>query len=232
MKSKFLYIALILSIITFAFAASVFADTGKKAEIKVVETKHRLNPDADEFIFALDTYQSEDGTGTFYTKTITVRDAGGKTIQKIEIADFNNGEDASSFLDPDERMLFDDLNFDGWDDMGIVAYSPPGPNTPYIIWLWDAGKKQFIYNEALSRLTAIQVDKDAKIIKSSNRSSAVEYHEDYFKYIGGKLTLFKSIETLYSGKGTMEVMTSELINGKMVKTGRVKKKSENDADSH
>ena len=216
----------ILTVMLFALAAPAFADPEEAPEIKVYETKRRLNSDADEFVFALDTYELE----AFYTKAITVKGADGKTIQKIATADFNNGEDASTYDDdPNERILFEDLNFDGWDDMRIVPYVGAGANIPYIVWLWDTGKKQFVHDEALSALVNIRADKDAKIIKSGGRYSAAEYGEDYYKYIDGKLTLFKSVVWTYldgEDEGMVEEVTSELKNGKMAETGRVKKKAE------
>jgi len=225
MKKKFLYISFLL-VITFVFAAPVFADPEEIPEIETIETKRRLNPDTDEFVFALNTYELD----AFYTKTITVKGADGKTIQKIETADFNDGEDASTYDDdPNGRILFEDLNFDSWDDMRIVPYVGAGANIPYIVWLWDTGKKQFVYDEALSALVNIQADKDTKIIKSGGRYSASEYGEDDYKYIDGKLTLFKSVVWTYLDgeyEGMVEEVTSELKNGEMVETGRVKKKAE------
>jgi hypothetical protein len=222
---KFLYGVLILTFM-FALTAPAFADPEETPEIKVYETRRRLSPDAGEFVFALDTYELE----AFYTKTITVKGAGGKTVQKIETADFNDGEDASTYNDdPDERILFEDLNFDGWDDMRIVRYIGAGANIPYIVWLWDTGKKQFVYDEALSELVNIQADKDAKTIKSGGRYSAAEYGENDYKYIDGKLTLFKSVVCTYldgEDEGMVEEVTSELKNGEMAETGRVKKKAE------
>jgi hypothetical protein len=223
---KFLYRVLILTVMVFAFAAPVLADPGETPEIKVYETKRHLNPDADEFVFALDTYELE----AFYIKTITVKGADGKMIQKIETADFNDGDDASSYnLDPNEQILFEDLNFDGWDDMRIVPYVGAGANIPYIVWLWDTGKKQFVHDEALSALVNIRADNDAKTIKSGGRYSAAEYGEDDYKYIDGKLTLFKSVVWTYldgEDEGMVEEVTSELKNGEMTETGRVKKKAE------
>jgi hypothetical protein len=201
------------------------APVAAKPEIETIAMKRRLKPGADELTFALEAYTMGK---SFYTRTITVKDAGGKTIQKIKTADFNDGDDAySDKSDPNKRLIFEDLNFDGWDDLRTPAFLPVRPNIPYIVWLWDAGKKRFVHDEALSALDNIEADRGAKTIKSSGADSSVEYMEKNYKYIDGRLTLVKSVTRTYlrDEPGMVEEVTLELKNGEMAVAGRVKKKA-------
>jgi hypothetical protein len=210
------------------------AVTRMTAEIiqkETIEIKHSLKPDGDAFTFTLDTYAKDD---EYYTKTITVKDAGGKSLQTIATADFNDGEDARTiFEEPDERLTFVDLNFDGWDDMMIVQSIPAGPYTSYIVWLWDAAKKQFVHEKTLSGLSEIEADAETETIKTSYYYTTSKWGEEFYKYTDGKLTLFKSVETnvlTENGEPVFEDVTSELKDGKMVETSRVKRKDEEEGN--
>jgi hypothetical protein len=231
MKSfKALFVLFVAALLIAASFAPAFADPDPEeiAERGTIEIKRGLKSGEAELTFTLDVWT--DTYGQYHTKTITVKDAGGETIQEIATADFNDGEDACTMNDdPNERLTFEDLNFDGWDDMRIVSGVPAGPFMPYIVWLWDADEKLFSHDEDLSGITDIEADAKTKTIKSNYRASAFEYGEEYYKYIDGKLTLVKSVETTFldgDDEGMEEEVTSELKGGKMVETGRVKKKSE------
>jgi hypothetical protein len=227
-----LFIAAAVFAAGFATPADADPGTEETADIETVEVKRSLKRGADELTFTLDTYVLDD---RHYTKTITVKDAGGKTIQEIATADFNDGEDAWTYwtydVDPDGRLIFADLNFDGWQDMEIVPFVAAGPGIPCIVWLWDAGGKQFVHDKTLSELVNVESDGEAKVIKSHYRVNASQYGEDYYKYIDGKLTLVKSVAWIYldgDDKGMVEEAISELKDGKMTETSRVKKKRESE----
>lgn len=198
-----------------ASASPVFAGEGKTF---VIETRHRLNPDEGEFVFKLETYRDE--YEMFFTKTIEISDAKtGKTIQTIATAESNDGEDASSPAPPE--IIIEDMNFDGYDDMRTQAFLGAGPNIPYICWLWEKDKNQFVHDEKLSEIPSLEIDAENKWIKTSLRDGAAVYEELFYKYADGELTLFKSIREEYSEDGkTKEVTTMELKNGELEETGR------------
>ena len=189
-----------------------------------IEITGRVHPDMGEFIFTLGCY--EDEYEMCRTKTITIKDAqSGKEIQTLKIGDFNDGEDAQTFSRGELELLIEDMDFDGYADIRIMAFAPAGPNIPYICWLWDKEKKQFVHGAELSEITSLEVDHENKWITCSNRVNAVSRRQEFYRYIDGKLTLFKAVDEIYDDDGEIsETVTMELVNGKLTETGREKNK--------
>ena len=205
--------------LSFVGASPAFADAG---ETFVIDVTKRLNPDMDEFIFKLDSYEDEYWR---YTKTITIVDAKtGNIIQTLVTSEFNDGEYASTSTYENPELIFEDMNFDGYDDIRIVAFTPPGPNIPYICWLWDKNTKQFVHNAELSAILSLETDKDNGWIYSFARDGASSYRTEYHRWTDGKLTLFKALDVSLDDDDTEETVTWELKDGKLVETGRTKEK--------
>ena len=209
-----------LAAVLFLFWGTMACAAG--TEPFTVEITARVRPDMGEFIFTLGCY--EDEHNMFRTKTITIKDVqSGKEIQTLKIGDFNDGEDAQTFSRDTLELLIEDMDFDGFADMRIMAFAPAGPNIPYICWLWDKGKKQFVHDAELSEITSLEVDHENKWITCSNRVNAVSRRREFYRYIDGKLTLFKAEDVFFDDDGeTCEIVTWELKDGTLTETDREK----------
>ena len=123
-----------------------------------------------------------------------------KQLQTINIADVNSfGDDTTTCPEPGtgSDIVIEDMNFDGINDFRIIAMLPPGPNIPYICFLWDKKSGKFIHAEFLDDITSPEFDSKTKTVTSSSRESANKYRKDVYKYSGGKLVLVKSVVNTY-----------------------------------
>ena len=158
--------------------------------------------------------------------SIKIYEGKNKLLQTINIADVNSfGDDTTTCPDPGtgSDIIIEDMDFDGIKDFRIIAMLPPGPNIPYICFLWDKKSGKFIHAEFLDDITSPVFDSKKKTITSENRESADTYTKDVYKYSSGKLLLIETVNTKYkqikdsNGKlTTYEIKTTKkLIDGKM-----------------
>ena len=134
-----------------------------------------------------------------YSK-IEVHGGDKKQLQTINIADVNSfGDDTTTCPEPGtgSDIVIEDMNFDGINDFRIIAMLPPGPNIPYICFLWDKKSGKFVHAEFLDDITSPEFDSKTKTVTSSSRESANKYRKDVYKYSGGKLVLVKSVVKTY-----------------------------------
>ena len=134
-----------------------------------------------------------------YSK-IAVHGEDKKQLQTINIADVNSfGDDTTTCPEPGtgSDIVIEDMNFDGINDFRIIAMLPPGPNIPYICFLWDKKSGKFVHAEFLDDITSPEFDSKTKTVTSSSRESANKYRKDIYKYKGGKLVLVKSVVKTY-----------------------------------
>ena len=123
-----------------------------------------------------------------------------KQLQTINIADVNSfGDDTTTCPEPGtgSDIVIEDMNFDGINDFRIIAMLPPGPNIPYICFLWDKKSGKFVHADFLDDITSPEFDSKAKTVTSSSRESANKYRKDIYKYSGRKLVLVKSVVKTY-----------------------------------
>lgn len=123
-----------------------------------------------------------------------------KHIQTINIADVNSfGDDTTTCPEPGtgSDIIVEDMDFDGINDFRIIAMLPPGPNIPYICFLWDKKSGKFVHADFLDDITSPEFDSKTKTVTSSSRESANKYRKDIYKYTGGKLVLVKSVVKTY-----------------------------------
>ena len=123
-----------------------------------------------------------------------------KQLQTINISDVNSfGDDTTTCPEPGtgSDIVIEDMNFDGINDFRIIAMLPPGPNIPYICFLWDKKSGKFVHAEFLDDITSPEFDSKTKTVTSSSRESANKYRKDVYKYSGGKLVLVKSVVKTY-----------------------------------
>lgn len=175
--------------------------------------------------------------GLIFTETetggysnIAVNEGNKKHIQTINIADVNSfGDDTTTCPDPGtgSDIIIEDMDFDGINDFRIIAMLPPGPNIPYICFLWDKRSGRFVHAEFLDNMTSPEFDSKAKIIISNSRESANLYSRDVYRYSGGKPILIESVSTEYKKlkdpNGQVKLYeiktTKKLIGGKIKVVG-------------
>ena len=123
-----------------------------------------------------------------------------KQLQTINIAEVNSfGDETTTSPEPGtgSDIIIEDMDFDGINDFRIIAMLPPGPNIPYICFLWDKKSGKFVHAEFLDDITSPEFDSKTKTVTSSSRESANKYRKDVYKYSGGKLVLVKSVVKTY-----------------------------------
>jgi hypothetical protein len=171
----------------------------------------RLSPTLPEFTFKL--YGTKDDVFSYINKiTIYVENSEMKLSQEIKIED-SMGPNSLDRL----GVYIEDVNFDGYKDIMIQGAGGAGPNIPYHFWLWNKDSYKFIFSEELDGLISVQINRNDKIIFSSNTSSAGSYYiESYYKFISNKFTLVKQIERIADvSTSSFNYTVRELINNKM-----------------
>ena len=141
-----------------------------------------------------------DETDTGGYRNIEVHEGDKKRIQTINISDVNSfGDDTTTCPDPGtgSDIIIEDMDFDGIKDFRIIAMLPPGPNIPYICFLWDKKSGKFVHAEFLDDITSPEFDSKTKTVTSKSRESASKYRKDVYKYSNGKLVLVKSMVKTY-----------------------------------
>ncbi len=165
---------------------------------------------------------------------IKVYEGKNQLLQTINIADVNSfGDDFTTCPDPGtgSDIIIEDMDFDGINDFRIVAMLPPGPNIPYICFLWDKKLGKFVHADFLDDMTSPEFDSKAKLIISNNRESANIYTRDVYKYSNGRPLLIETVITEYKklkdANGKLKLYevktTKKLIDGKMKVIGFEKK---------
>ena len=192
-KSKLITVALIAAYI---MAAGIALAGDKKTFVvskKIEVSDNRiLTLKFNGFIF------TETDTGGYSKIAVYPEDK--KQLQTINIADVNSfGDDTTTCPEPGtgSDIVIEDMNFDGINDFRIIAMLPPGPNIPYICFLWDKKSGKFVHAEFLDDITSPEFDSKTKTVTSSSRESANKYRKDVYKYSGGKLVLVKSVVKTY-----------------------------------
>ena len=192
-KSKLITVALIAAYIM-AAGSALAADKKTFVVSKKIEVSDNriLTLKFNGFIF------TETDTGGYSKIAVYPEDK--KQLQTINIVDVNSfGDDTTTCPEPGtgSDIIIEDMNFDGINDFRIIAMLPPGPNIPYICFLWDKKSGKFVHAEFLDDITSPEFDSKTKTVTSSSRESANKYRKDVYKYSGGKLVLVKSIVKTY-----------------------------------
>ena len=192
-KSKLITVALIAAYIM-AAGSALAADKKTFVVSKKIEVSDNriLTLKFNGFIF------TETDTGGYSNIEVYAEDK--KQLQTINIADVNSfGDDTTTCPEPGtgSDIVIEDMNFDGINDFRIIAMLPPGPNIPYICFLWDKKSGKFVHAEFLDDITSPEFDSKTKTVTSSSRESANKYKKDVYRYSGGKLVLVKSVVKTY-----------------------------------
>lgn len=192
-KSKLITIMLIAaSILTAGNALAAVNKTFALSKKIEVSDKRILTLKFNGSIF------TETGSGGY--RNIEVHEGDKKLLQTINIADVNSfGDETTACPEPGTGgdIIIEDMDFDGINDFRIIAMLPPGPNIPYICFLWDKKSGKFVHADFLDDITSPEFDSKTKTVTSSSRESANKYRKEVYKYSGGKLVLVRSVVKTY-----------------------------------
>ena len=99
-------------------------------------------------------------------------------------------------LNDSERVIPEDMNFDGYTDLKIMA-SRGNANVYYACWLWDKARQKFVLHEELSQLASPRFDPVTKTIFSFTHISATDSVEATYVFRKGKLRPLNILERAY-----------------------------------
>ena len=118
-----------------------------------------VHPDLPPFTFTAHA-DSSDVEGCIAIRTVVVR-RGDARVQTIE-----GLETETPWNDDYVGVELDDVDFDGYADLRIVAFVPAGPNVPYLNWRYDPAAGRFERLEALDRIGLLQMDSVNVLVRS------------------------------------------------------------------
>ena len=127
-------------------------------------------------------------------------------------------ENAGLINDPADLVSFQDVNFDGFQDLVIYAHDGgAGPNSGNNYYIFNPETKQFIFNQTMSDLTQTEIDSKNKIVTAAWRNGAANHGFEKYKWINGALVQIEYYETTYLNNFDVEETHLILKNGKMEK---------------
>lgn len=156
---------------------------------------------------------AEQGFDSYGISQIEVYTNEGTLLQSISMEEVISAEDPAP-LHPrytnawteDGGLSIGDMNFDGAEDVGLMAWVTAGANLPYYYWLWDSEAEQFIYAFCLCNLV---VDEENHQLVSETREGGGEYAANYYQYDeNGQLQNVRRVVQRYDAE-TGETVTEE-----------------------
>lgn len=129
-------------------------------------------------------YSDQPQGNFFHPSYVEIKDSStAKVVQKIENKGrFDNngyGYDEFDFASVGFVQMID-LNQDGYLDLRILYNAGATGNNWYATFLYDPDIGRFKYHEALSRLSAVNVDRKSKLIKTYWRNGGCYEFREYF----------------------------------------------------
>ncbi len=118
----------------------------------------------------------------------------------------------------DSGFVIEDVNFDDYKDIRLMEFMPAGPNVPYIYWLYDVEKKQFVHNKDFAELASPTFDAKTQLITMPWREGAMGTGENIYKVEDNKPVLIKQEVRHYLDEGGYTLTVKELKDGKMTTT--------------
>lgn len=169
-------------------ASSAKAQEGEQTK----ELRFHVSPSAPLRLLRYHTKEGEPYSeySTILDSVEIVEASTGKVIQKLELPD---GGLPDSDLDNDN---FQDVNFDGYQDIVIHSGSYASGNVSDAFWIFDPQSKIFKFNSYLSGLTNVEIDKANRVVLSSNSCCAgLSRTAETYRWNNNKLELIEEITT-------------------------------------
>lgn len=169
----------------------------------------RIHADLPAFSFTLVGQPEEQAAEVIQVTKIEVRR--GSELEPVQVID--NLETETPFTEHFRGFEVLDMNFDGYGDIRIVEFQPPGPNLPYLNWLFDPADQRFVASPELNNISSPKFDIGTRRIHSEWRDGAARYGTDSFEVIEGKPVLTRKEVREYSEPGVYERTVSRSIDG-------------------
>jgi hypothetical protein len=176
--------------------------------------QQEIHPDLAEFVFMLIGEPAEQPGGVATVRAIRTWTLGqAETLQILD--DFV----AYPVLDDGwDAFVIEDLNFDGYRDLRLMADRPAGPNIPYFYWLFDPQTTRFERNQALEQITAPEVDAANRQIISNWRSGAATFGTDTWQWENGVPILVRQEVVEYIDENRYTLTVRERVGGELTVT--------------
>lgn len=117
-------------------------------------------------------------------------------------------------------FVLKDMNFDGYNDFRLISFLPPGPNIPYLYWLYDPNQRIFRRNRDLEAITSPVIDGQKKEIRSQWSDGAAREGTDVYRFIKQKPVLVRQEIKEYEEPGKYLLTIRERNGGKMIVTDK------------
>lgn len=148
-----------------------------------------------------------------------------KIVENIEI--YRNKKLLQTFVIGEDRMVpineglidfeTEDVNFDGYNDLKLLASLGATGNEWWLFWLYDPVKGRFESNGKLSSLCSPRVDKQKKTIHTWYNGGGLSYIIEVYLWEGKKLVLILDAGQDFDEKrGKFHKIIKKRQDGKMV----------------
>lgn len=168
-----------------------------------------VHPDLPEFLFTLRGKPLDASGGIYRIESIEIRR--GTAPEPDQVIEGLDTETPISDNFPGLEVL--DMNFDDYGDLRIVAFSPAGPNIPYLNWLFDPASARFVRAAGLDAIVSPIFDREARRIRSAWRDGATRYGTDIYSVIEDNPVLVRKELKEYSEPGAYRWTVTELVDG-------------------
>lgn len=153
---------------------------------------------------------------TKVVNSVTVTDtSSGKQIQDLQAA--NDYEEMES-PPGDDFFTLEDINFDGYKDLGLVLFWGGTGNTATSYWLFNPKTKQFAFSKDYDSISTHTLDPKRKQINthSNGGHAGMIYSDETYEVRNNKPVLIREVSQDYDEKkGYYVEETRELVKGKL-----------------
>lgn len=168
-----------------------------------------LHPDLPSYTFRLVGQPMDEAAETFEGTAIEIRRGGeAEPVQVIEDLAVE-----APLGDGSAGMEVVDMNFDGYGDLRVVEFLTPGPNVPYLNWLFDPGSRRFVASPELDEITSPTFDAATRQIRSEWRDGPATYGTDVYEVVEGRPVLVGKERREYTESGVYERTVLEMRDG-------------------
>lgn len=135
----------------------------------------------------------------------------GTELEPVQV--INNLETETPFTEHSAGFEVLDMNFDGYGDIRIVEFQTPGPNVPYLNWLFDPADQRFVASPELNEISSPKFNTETRLIYSEWRDGAARYGTDIFEVIEDRPVLTRKEVREYSEPGVFERTVLRSVDG-------------------
>ncbi len=171
MKNLFL-----LSILIFVYSCEIGGDATAADENQNVDLL------ANTFNFELVGDVTEEKMKT--VTTINIRKKGSKEI-------FQQLTGFEAFVQENEQIVMEDLNFDGYGDIRLLQFLPEDASVPFFYWLYNPKTEKYVRNKKLEIVHSPSLDRKQALLLSQWGDGDSIQGTDFYQFRGHQIKLVK-----------------------------------------